>query len=559
MHFPWYGLGRSLATQVFGTLLIAIGPVLLRGASAPGPQNEIVDLGGYATQVYVDPQRGNDITGDGSRAHPVASLTRALEQSPGAGKRMAVLLSQGRYREPTFSLKPDVDLFGGFAEPGGARDIIKFASVIDGEDARRLAFGADRARVDGVHFVHGRVRGKGGALLCDGTSPVLTNCIFVENRTMIPLNWEPPLLHLTAHDGGAVMCLNGAAPRFEHCYFYRNTTECGRGAAIASDRGAKPHIASCVFANNRAGIDDPMRSSDGGAVSLFDHSDGAFIGNVVVANTALARNDAGGVFVALWSAPQIADNVIVGTESGDDAGGLFIGGQEHRYGVPLDPYPTADRYHIVVERNVFVGNVNGTRNSGAMRVTMESRVRFTDNVIAANAGGFYLQRSEIVAERNTVWQDWRFLEDKPSLGPSRMTGNILLGPLDHPGQARVALTHNMSEPSAGGTDILPVADVFLDDAVAGKITALRFDLATFTTVVTTADPLPAGARLPGRPINVGGKRNGHWHVVKAASGTEIIVWGRTEAETHPGQEFEIQRTFTLKPDAPAGIGARVAK
>ncbi|MEI7567228.1 MAG: hypothetical protein WCJ10_05280, partial [Opitutaceae bacterium] len=133
MHFPWYGLGRSVATQVFGTLLIALCPVLLRGASAPGPQNDIVDLGGYATQVYVDPQRGNDITGDGSKAHPVASLTRALEQSPGAGKRMAVLLSQGRYREPTFALKPDVDLFGGFAEPGGARCLNAFEHVGHGK------------------------------------------------------------------------------------------------------------------------------------------------------------------------------------------------------------------------------------------------------------------------------------------------------------------------------------------------------------------------------------------------------------------------------------------
>ena len=68
------------------------------------------------------------------------------------------------------------------------------------------------------------------------------------------------------------MILNGARPEIAHNYFVNNSTECGRGGALAVDIGANPVVRNNVFANNRAGLDDPMRSSDGGAVSWFDGS-----------------------------------------------------------------------------------------------------------------------------------------------------------------------------------------------------------------------------------------------------------------------------------------------
>jgi len=527
-------------------------------AAAPGPAaNTAIELAGYRAVLHVDRERGDDIKGNGSTQKPLASIMRALELAgrPSAGNRVAVLVSQGRYAQPTFALKSHVDLFGGFATVGGARDIYRNPSILDGAEQFRIALGADDARIDGFHFVNGRVRGKGAALLCDGTSPVVVNCVFTANRTLIPAPWNPPLLHETAHDGGAVMCLNGAAPRLEHNLFYANSTECGRGGALASDLAARPLVRFNVFANNRAGLDDPMRSSDGGAVSFFRESGGAFEGNVVVANESLTRNDAGGLFVALWSAPRIAGNAFVANEGGDDAGGLFLGGQEHRYDAPLDAYPTAERFTITVERNVFIGNRNSSGNSGAMRVTMETRARFADNLIAENLGGFYLQRSEIIAERNTIWQDWCFLEDKPSLGPSRFTGNILKGPAG-PVQARVTFAHNAAERSVPGGPHLAVADLFVDDAVQGELTDLRFDAATCTTTVTTAAPLPSG--LNGRALRMADNRakGGQWRVIARADGHEIVLWGRLDAVTKAPRFFEVLRTFTPRAEAPAGLGAR---
>jgi hypothetical protein len=544
-----------------------------------GPQSAAVDLTRYSEVRYVDAQRGDDVAGDGSHEKPWASLPLALENvgTPPPSARVAVLVAAGRYVQPTFVLKARVDLFGGFESPHQApamlettdasgrnkreerralRDVYTHPTILDGVELHRIAIGADDARIDGFHFVRGRVRGKGAALFCDGVSPTIANCVFTRNRTLVPQPWNPPQLHETAHDGGAIFCTNAAAPRIEHCFFYDNSTECGRGAAIAADRRAAPDISASVFANNRSGLDDPLRSSDGGAISFFDGCGGAVSGCVISANVAQTRNDAGGVFVALWSSPRIIDNVLVANDGGDDAGALFIGGQEHRYGVPLDPVPPAEKFNVLVERNVFVGNTNSTRNSGAMRVTMESRATFRDNVVAENQGGFYLQRSEIIAERNTVWQDWKFVEDKPSLGPSRITGNILKGPLAGKVEARAALSHNMAEQSAGGVDVVPVADVFEDDAISGKIGSVRFNPTTFTTTITVAADLPF-VGLVGRPIGLSQGRNAQWRVIKQASAREISMWGRLEPETTPATEFTILRTFTLKKDAPQGIGARV--
>lgn len=526
--------------------------------SSVGPRSPSVDRSQYAIVRYVDSARGDDAGGDGSLEKPWRTLPHALENVGivAAGRRAALLVSAGRYLQPTLLLKSRVDLFGGFAKAGGPRDVFLHPTVLDGAEGQRIAWGADDARVDGVHFVRGRVRGKGAALFCDGTSPTLVNCVFRQNRTLQPEPWRPAALHETAHDGGAIFATNGAAPRIEHCYFYDNSTECGRGAALAADRNSAPRVINSVFANNRSGLDDPFRSSDGGAISLFDHCRGELTGCVFSANVALARNDAGGVFVALWSSPQIRDNVFVANDGGDDAGGLFIGGQEHRYGVPLDPMPPADTFNVLVERNLFVGNTNSSKNSGAMRVTMESRVTFRDNVITENDGGFYLQRSEIIAERNTVWQDWRFVEDKPSLGPSRLAGNILKGPLSGRVEARATLARNMVEPVAGGDESLPVADVFEDDGIAGKLTAVRFEPEYGTTTLNLSLPLP-NRQLAGRLIGLIQGRGAQWRVIKSTREREVIVWGRLEAETKPAEAFRILRTFTLRQDAPRGIGARV--
>lgn len=537
--------------------LVNLALLLTATAADLGPQTTQVDKAAYAQISYVDHKTGDDVTADGSKQKPWASIVHALEHSgyATADKRVAILVSQGRYEQPTFTLRPHVDLYGGFSSPGGKRDVYENATLLDGGGDRRILFGSDHARLDGFQLVDARVRGKGAAILCDGVSPIISNCVFVNNRTLIPIPWDPPLLHETAHDGGAIMVLNGATPEISNNYFYGNTTECGRGGALAVDLRAFPVVTKNVFANNRAGLVDPTRSSDGGAVSWFDWSDGEFSGNLIVANTAVGNNDAGGIFIALWSAPVVSGNVFVSNESTDDAGGLFIGGQEHRYDAPLDEYPSKKDFNVVVDGNVFVGNRNSSNNSGAMRITMESRVHFTNNVIAENNGGMYLQRSEIIAENNTVWQDWKFLEDKESLGPSYFTGNVLKGPVGDM-EARVSFHGNMMESQINDDARIEVLDIFLDDSVSGEIESIDFDWETYATVFKVSKRFSSRVDLANRSVRISEDHNGgQWRVIQSAKGNQLVIWGALTATTGTMGAFDVLRTFTLKPDAPKGIGA----
>lgn len=543
----------SLSRRVFRwsavTLGVAWSAVPGWGAAAALPRTvmtEPVERGRYAVVLHVAPS-GHDLKGDGTAQRPLATLPEALERAgrPAEGRRVAVFVAAGRYLQPTLALKPRVDLYGGFSADFAERDLSAHVSTLVSPEGSRILLGSDDVRVDGFHLRDARVRGKGAALLCDGVSPQVSHCVFVNNRTLMPADWSPPHLHETAHDGGAVFCVNGAAPLISGNVFYDNATECGRGAAFAADGRAAPRLVGNVFANNRAGLTDPMRSSDGGAVSFFNGSRGEITGNVIVANEALTRNDAGGLFVALWSAPVIRDNVVVANECGDDAGGLFLGGQEHRYDAPLDAYPPASEFMILVEHNRFVGNANGSRNSGAMRITMETRARLVDNLMTANAGGVYLQRSELVLERNTIWEDWCFVEDKPSLGPSRFVGNVLLGPAGAV-HTRVSFVDNRAPAGTPGGPHLPLPDRFRDDGLRGDLTALAFDPVRCVTRLQMRAPLPADLDLTGRPVRLADNlsRGGQWRVIAHASGREMVLWGRLDAVTKAPRHFEVLRSFT---------------
>ena len=120
--------------------LFSLSLALSLQAGTPGPTSPEVALGDYARVIHVDGATGSDITGDGSTAKPLASITGAIEEAgaPTVEKRVAILVSQGIYTQPTFVLKAHVELFGGYASPGGKRDVMATPSVLDGEDRRRI-------------------------------------------------------------------------------------------------------------------------------------------------------------------------------------------------------------------------------------------------------------------------------------------------------------------------------------------------------------------------------------------------------------------------------------
>ncbi len=540
--------------------------------AATGPQTTPIDLDAYASVLHVSTTTGNDTTGNGVAATPYATLTAALAAAAASANvtdtnRTAILMAAGTYPTHNLTLPPNTDLYGGFNPTSTDwtrdRDIQVHPTILDaqGEDrvltiAAASGTAADATapvsagagtpatptnRLDGLRIQGGRVRAPGGGILIDGASPVLTNNVFTGHSTLTPEGWAPKYLHETAHDGGAIYCRNGGAPEIRNNLIAENGTQTGRGGGIAFDGHCDGLIADNVLIGNVAGTADTMRSSDGGGISIFNWSSPEISGNVVLENWAFNNNDGGGIFVAYWSSARVRDNVIVANMGGDDGGGLFVGGQEHRYDRPFDPMPSAGDFFVEVTGNRFFGNSNPSGNSGALRITMESRGRVEGNVAALN-GGFYLQRSELEVVDNTILEDTLLIETKEGLEPTRFSNNIVAGSLESDRTAIV--TASLIRDGSVGEGNEAGLPEFLDDGRELQVVGASWSAVGHQTHVTVAAPLPA-ADLTNRVV----ASSGGWGVVHSASGRHLTLWGDLRSAT----ELRLLPTYRQIADSP-GFG-----
>lgn len=500
-----------------------------------GPKTVTVPLEDYHRILYVSSTTGSDEQGVGSAQQPWKTMTYALDQIRDASpeKRYALIVSRGEYAHTPISMKPYVDLYGGFDPATWERDIEKNRTILTGGGERRIVIGADHACLDGFVISNGCIRGKGAGIVCDGVSPRLTNNIFFSNKTLAPIPWHPKFLHETANDGGAIYCENGASPTIENNLFAKNTTENGRGAAIAFHHHCQGRIANNVFLHNSTGLNDPMRSSDGGAISIFDWSSPIIENNVILNNQALASNDAGGIFVALWSSPIIRRNIFVGNRCDDDAGALFVGGQEHRYDRPLDPLPDEEHFFVKIDSNVFIGNSNPSNNSGAMRFTMEGRGRFKNNIVAHNSG-IYFQRSEVTIEDNIIFDDFLFIETKAGLKPGLIRNNILWGNLSIETEA-TAKDNYLREPRAANFNSLPA---LVNDWIHLQAITTTYHPRQFVTNVLVSNTKFRKNELANRVVTAGTK----WGVIKSNDSRTIEIWDDFSGNVN----FTVLPTYQLK-------------
>ena len=550
-------------------------------AAATGPRTTPVDLTTYARILHVSTTTGSDTTGTGTASAPYASIPRALATATSAATttstdadttKTAILIAAGTYNVHNLTLTPNTDLYGGFDPTTWTRDIQAHPTILDARNEGRVLLASTTTatstttstattaatstatptpatpRIDGLHLQNGRTRAPGGGILIDGTSPVLTNNVFTQNATLTPQNWAPKYLHETAHDGGAIYCRNGGAPEIRNNLILANTTETGRGAGIAFDHHCDGVIADNVLIGNIAGTADPMRSSDGGAISVFNHSSPEISGNVVLHNKALHNNDGGGIFVAYWSSAKVRNNVIVANHGGDDGGGLFVGGQEHRYDRPFDPMPSAEDFFVEVTGNRFFGNSNPSRNSGATRITMESRGRVTGNVAALN-NGFYLQRSELEVTDNTILEDTLLIETKEGLEPTRFSNNIVSGSLESDDTAIV--TASLFRDGAAGEKNTAGLPEFLEDGRELQVVGTSYSPSSHQTQVDVSALLPPDD-LTGRVVVSGDD----WGVVHTASGRHLTLWGDLRSAT----ELRLLPTYRQTTSSPGfGKGADAAR
>ncbi|MDZ7332780.1 MAG: right-handed parallel beta-helix repeat-containing protein [candidate division KSB1 bacterium] len=480
-----------------------------------GPNTAILALGDYQKIVYVSKSAASDQQNDGSKSHPWASIQLALSRinDTSPDKRYAILVAEGVYAGETIQMKQYVDLFGGFDPSSWQRDIFRFRTVLSGRDSNRVIIAADSARLDGFVISGGQFCGKGAGVLCAGVSPVITNNVFTMNKSLAPRPWNPKYRHEIGHDGGAIYCENRAAPMIAHNLFVNNATEVGRGAAIAFHSHCQGRIQNNVFISNQSGIADPMRSSDGGAVSIFDWSSPIIEGNIFLNNQALNKNDAGGLFVALWSSPMIRRNLFVGNECTDDGGALFVGGQEHRYDRPLDELPGPDQFFVTIAENTFIGNSNPSRNSGALRFTMEARGEFRDNFTAHN-NGVYFQRCEATISNNIILDNFLLVETKTGLHPCTVKDNLIWGDFDV--QAKAILSDNQM--LLNSSQKFPSRS---DDGAHWIATSSRFDRTMYLTTFYFPNAHLRPNELKHRVIKIGDR----WGVIRDNDTQTVSVWG----------------------------------
>ncbi len=509
------------------------------GHARTGPETQAIYLDTYGDVVYVSAVTGSDDSGNGTKRSPLATVGAALGSAK--GKSVAILVAAGTYEEHSLQMRSGVDLYGGFSADDWSRDVWVNRSIINAAQAGRVLTAADDSRLDGFEVTGGLIRGPGAGIFIDGVSPVLSNNFFVSNKTLGPENWDPEFWHETANDGAAIYCTNAGNPEINGNLIAGNRTDNGRGAGIAYDHGCNGSITDNVLLDNIAGLDDPMRSSDGGAMSIFRWSSPVIANNIVLSNTALSHNDAGGIFVALWSSASVRDNLIVDNDAGDDAGGLFVGGQEHRYDGPLDPLPDADKFYVEVTGNSLFGNRNSSRNSGATRITMQSRGLVSRNTVALNQG-FYIQRSELEVVNNTILENTLFIETKEGLKPSSFKDNIVLGSFEFDTVATVS--DSLFRDGFEGDGNVQGEPTFIDDGMQLQALAASYSKQDYQTTVHLSAPVRAAA-LQGRVV-VSGE---YWGVINSVSGNRLTVWGDLSAAT----EFRVLPTYSQSSSS-IGVG-----
>ncbi|MGH9159813.1 MAG: right-handed parallel beta-helix repeat-containing protein, partial [Vicinamibacteraceae bacterium] len=412
--------------------------------------------------------------------------------------------------------------------------------------------GADNARVDGFTIRLGRVRGHGAGILCDHTSPTISNNTIVQNIALEPEGLlEKGMLHQPGNEGGGIACINGCTARITNNIISYNKTGVGGGAGIAVSNWSMPHIYNNVITDNESGVSDAnaSRSSNGAAISASHamHREPlrmTVVNNVIANNRTGARSksDAGGMYLEYDSAPIIAANWILGNWCADDGSGIYVMKSSH----PL-----------------FAGNIVAGNNSSAIRLSKEGRGDIENNLVFGNAAAVICISSFGTFKNNTIVDNASGVlygnPYAPHLKPSSFSSSLIYGNGDEqirtaPNEEPPVVTNNDIQGGyAGGEGNFDEEPQFDRDEIVGRAAAVEYDSETVTTSITPAAGVQPGAALAGRVIQLGDK----WSVIKAVDDDRIVVWGDLRAAAEPQPvEFEIAKTYRLRTALARKVGAR---
>ena len=550
---------------ILAILLVFIGEQVLSAPAAlknkdildislTGPRTENVNFTDYHQIFYVSVNTGSNKQGDGSQQKPWKTLVYALSviENTSQSRKYAVLTASGTYNAGTIIMKKNVDIYGGFCSENWERDILKYSTIIDGCRVRRVVVGADDSRIDGFTITRGLARSHGGGILCDDTSPIVSNNFIIDNFVLEPKDFDDKHIHQEGNIGGGIACLYNAVPVIRNNIIAENKTSIGCGGGIAFfgwrrvpgdpdpkvennmiSGGKRAVVENNVILNNISGINDfnDSRSSNGGGISCAFEARPIIRNNVITGNEARGNSDAGGIYCEYFSYPEIEGNWIVGNICDDDGGAIYV----MRMSQPI------------IKENTLAGNKSRNGGVGGIRLSKEGRALITENTIVFNlsGGGVRCIDSRMILEDNIIMNNKgggviysnRFGYFMPSI----IRKNIIR---ENKGRA-LQINHN-----AGQTVIIEKNNIpgeyaghnnynsdfeFLKDSIHSNIKSAEFDLIHYTTNITAFKPLVKSEQLGGRVLNLGKK----WGVIKILQNNHIIVWGDLTSVSKKKLIFEI--------------------
>lgn len=343
-----------------------------------------------------------------------------------------VWVAQGVYREhvapPAF-----VYLYGGFAGSEtnrASRDPQAHATVLDGEGVPAVVYyrnaGYLVSALDGFTIQNGgfytagnpfhpdltkRFGGRGGAIYCRVSSPLISNNLVRSNSLGSPFNAfesygggiytylghaqitgntlsDNEVLNTIDGSGGAVYC------RFSMATIERNVLSRNHahdGAAIYGELSELRIRQNVVQSNYLYSAPQPVYMGSGdGALTIWGAPDFLVEANTIAGNVAAVG---GGVYVDTCVMGRIFNNVIIDNLAYDYSG-FGQGGM----GGGLYCMVNANSGPLLIANNTIVGNdapptFTGAMGGGIAMTLMTNQLTFANNIVVSNSSG--------------IWRDWR--------------------------------------------------------------------------------------------------------------------------------------------------------
>jgi parallel beta-helix repeat protein len=540
IFFFLFFLNSILCAQAIDSIL---NPQIL------GPKTERINPSLYNQIYYVSVVAGSDETGNGLEKTPWKTISYALKKITAGKKdvRFAVFVSEGTYDQVTIVMHKNVDLYGGFNSRTWDRDIYRYSSYLDGQGVRRVVIAADSSRIDGFTIKNGLSRDHGAGILCDDTSPHISNNFIINNLVLEPSAFNRNRIHQEGNIGGGIACLYNAVPVIRNNIIYQNKTSVGTGAAIAfygwvrdkrapemyveNNRikgGWQAKVINNIIINNTSGVNDlgKTRSSSGAGISCAFEARPVIQNNLVAMNQAKGRSDAGGIYCEYFSDPMINGNWILSNIADDDGAGFYT----MKLGQPL------------LKNNIFAGNRTTGGGVGGIRLSKEGRAIIENNTIMYNHGGgvmsvdAYMELNNNTILFNKGGYGLTYRNNFDYFKPSRITGNTFFenenGDLfiDKKAAVMPILEDNITEKKNPGIYYQLVE-------FEGQAYKLEFDKNTFTSKLTVLEMSFEPGIFNGRVIRI----NDKWSIIKEVKGSDIFIWGDFNDHERNFNSFQIMK------------------